>query len=433
MKNDWAGFARELKADRGWRVIVVAGVGYGLGLTVLPFYTLGAFVKPLEAEFGWSRGQVQGALVALMAATLVAAWAYGWLTDRHGVRKVALASQVGLGIGLCLLALTPGDLRLWYAGWFVMSLLGLGTSPITWTRGVAGWFDAGRGLALSLGLAGSGIAALVAPAGIAFLIEHIGWRWSYVVQAAAVLLIGVPTTWFLFPRQSTRALVQQVAAPAERLGLTMREILCGWRFWVILSSCMAAGFAMAGMIPNLVPMLVDRGFAPTVAASYMGVLGIAVILGRLAAGYALDRLWAPIVACLFLPWPALSCFVLAQGVADPVLIGFLVALLGLATGAEFDLVPFICTRYFGMRSYGRTYALQWVGFTVASGIAPALFGHTFDVTGTYAPILYVAGALFLFAPLVLLLLGRYPALSRPEPQGEGAQDGGVGTVLAKAG
>src|SRR5690606_21045737 len=103
----------------------------------------------------------------------------GWLTDRYGVRKIALASQIGLGLGLALLAATPGSLWFWYASWFVMSVIGLGTSPITWTRGIAGWFDAGRGLALALALAGSGIVALVAPVTTALLIEAVGWRLSY--------------------------------------------------------------------------------------------------------------------------------------------------------------------------------------------------------------------------------------------------------------
>lgn len=435
MKSDWQGFVRELQSDRGWRVVVVAGVGYGLGLTVLPFYTLGAFVAPLEAAFGWSRGEVQASLAWLTLATLVAAWFVGWLTDRYGVRKVALGGQLGLAIGLALLALSPGSLALWYATWFLMSVIGLGTSPITWTRAIAGWFDAGRGLALALALAGSGIVALVAPVSVALLVDAIGWRLSYLALAAAVFLIALPTTWRLLPAQSTRSLATNpTAPPLERLGLCVREILAGYRFWLIIASAAAAGFAMAGMIPNLVPLLVERGLNAAVASGFLGLLGITVIVGRLTAGYALDRIWAPAVACLFLPWSALGCILLALGTTDYVLIGISVALLGFATGAEFDLVPYLCSRYFGMRSYSRIYALQWMGFTLAAGMAPAIFGYTYDFTGSYQAILYVAAALFVFAPLILLLLGRYPVFTPGQAMNAERAPGHLGasgTVLAK--
>ena len=47
-------FARDSEFGRGWPVVSAAAVGVGLGLSPLPFYTLGVFVAPLVQEFGWT-------------------------------------------------------------------------------------------------------------------------------------------------------------------------------------------------------------------------------------------------------------------------------------------------------------------------------------------------------------------------------------------
>lgn len=418
MAGRWRPFVDELRDDGGWRVVLAAAIGYGLGLNVLPFYTLGAFVVPLEEAFGWTRAQVQGALGFLVLATLLGGWGVGWAADRFGVRRVALLSQLGLGVGLMLLGLAPAALWYWYSAWFLMSLVGLGTSPIIWTRGIAGWFDAGRGLALALALCGSGVVALVAPAGAVMAIEAWGWRACYFALGVVVLLVGLPASFWVMPKSSVRpTAATRTAAVIELAGLELREAARGHRFWVLAISSVILGFAVSGIIPNLVPMVVDRGIDSAVAASLLGVLGIAIIVGRLAAGVALDRLWAPFVAIVLLPLPAISCLLLVQGVTDYLVLAAAVTLLGFATGAEFDLVPYMVTRYFGMRRYGQIYAMQWIGWTVSAGVAPAIFGHVYDRTGTYEPILYAAALCFLVAPAMLLTLGRYPSFDSVKKDG----------------
>jgi MFS family permease len=87
-------------------------------------------------------------------------------------------------------------------------------------------------------------------------------------------------------------------------------------------------------------------------------------------------------------------------------------LIGLATGAEGDLMPYLTARYFGLRHYGKTYGLLLGVFFLASGIAPFIVGRVFDVSGSYAPALLAASVLFVVGGASLLALGRYPD-SRP--------------------
>lgn len=419
MSGNWASFARESKSG-GWRALICAAVGYGLGVSVLPYYTLGAFVRPLETSFGWSRAEVQGCMVSVIVGTLLAASIWGWLTDRYGVRKVGISSQIGLAMTLLLLGLNPGHLWYWYGGWFVMTVLGLGTSPVTWTRSVVTWFNEGRGFALAIALCGSGVSSVVMPTAAAFAIEHIGWRLAYAMLAGSVLLVALPVTIWVLPRDD-RPDLAAASAPTENLeGLTVGEAMKDVRFWMLTLSLMMVGFAVSGMIPNLVPMMIGRGIEATTAATFMGVLGMSLIAGRLVTGAALDRFWAPLVALVLLPLPAMACLLLETGISAYLAVAGCIALIGIATGAEFDLAPYMVTRYFGTRSYSQIYALQWIAFTVAAGAAPLLYGYLYDLFGNYSVPLYVSAALFLLAPFVLLGLGRYPVFGRVEGASQNA-------------
>ena len=427
--SNWQGFRREFR-DGGWRSLLCGAIGYGLGISVLPYFSLGAFVRPLEQTFGWSRGEIQACTLSIVVATLLTASSWGWLTDRYGVRRIGIMSQIGLTLSLLMLAASHGQLWYWYGVWFLMTVVGLGTSPITWTREVVTRFSEGRGFALALALCGSGISSLIMPTTAAFVIEHVGWRYGFVALAASVLFIALPVTIWILPSdapQPTRG-----AAPSAGQGLGIRGAMKQTRFWLLTASLMMVGFGLSGLVPNLVPMMIGRGVDATTAASFMGVFGVTVIVGRLASGVALDLVWAPIVALVLLPLPALACIILETGIRDYFAVAGCIALIGLAMGAEFDLAPYLVTRYFGMKSYSQIYAFQWTGFTIASGVAPLVYGHLYDVTGNYSIALYTSAILFVTSPFLLVALGRYPDVSEADNDGSFAASATGARVLEKA-
>jgi MFS family permease len=401
------GFIEECRGG-GWKILLASLIGVGLGLTALPFYTIGVFAKPVSEAFGWSRAIAPSGILFSMFGTACAAGIAGALIDRHGARKVALVSQAGLAIGFLLFATQTGSPLLWRANWFLLAVFGVGTTPITWSRGIAEWFVRSRGFALGIALAGTGVTAFVAPPLVGAAIAAFGWRGAYVAIALAILLVGMPTVWLLFPKGGARALgTGQGATP----GLTLGEALRGYRFWLILVSFAGISFGVGGAIPNLVPILLDQGIAEP--ALYASLLGANVILGRLLAGWLLDRFWAPAVAAGLLALPALACVLLAQSLWPAVA----AALIGLAGGAEFDLIAYLTARYFGMRNYGRIYAWQWTGFSLAAGAGAWVFALSFDKTGSYAAALYGAAALMLGGGIALAGLGRYPTFRSPAEAG----------------
>ena len=166
-----------------WRLLLAASAGVVCSSIVLPFYTMGALLKPLTETFGWSRADVQTALVFSTGLSALTAMGVGWLNDRYGPRPVALPGLVGLALAFFFAANMNGSLWMLYLAYGSMAVLGAGTTPVTWTRALTTQFDRQRGLALGIALTGTGVCAILAPLYTVMLVEHFGWRGAFVGTA----------------------------------------------------------------------------------------------------------------------------------------------------------------------------------------------------------------------------------------------------------
>jgi OFA family oxalate/formate antiporter-like MFS transporter len=401
---------RSAEFRRAWPVLLAAGLGTAFGASPIPFNVIGPFAKPLTAEFGWGRGDLMLALFCFTAAVVIMVPFIGSLADRYGVRKVALVTLAAFGLCFAGLAFTPASLAVFYLLWFLMGALGGGSTPVTWTRAINAWFQENRGLALAITLMGTGITAMFLPKLSTWLIENFGWRKAILGIAALPLLVALPVAWKFF-REPTAAETSPAATAINLTGLDLRDALRNYRFWVIALAIFSVSFGVGGSISNFVPLLIDRGFDASRAATIAGVIGASVIIGRILAGYLIDRYWAPAVTFPMLALPAVACLLLAQPTVSLGSAVLSAALIGLASGAEADLLAYLTSRYFGLAHYGKLYGLQYSVFGLASGLSPFIFGRIFDRTHSYQLALYTAAVLFLLGAAVLLTLGRYPSFA----------------------
>ena len=409
--------------SRGWRVLVAAAMGSGVGVAPLAFYSLGAFIKPLTSEFGWTRAQVTGASLALSLGMLVMGSLIGALADRIGARRVVLVSMPMLALLLAALSLvTPNVLSL-YVGYFALGALGAGTLPITWSRVITGWFVRSRGLALGLSLVGTGIVGMLLPSYVTWLVGLAGWRAAYLGLAALPLLVGMPLTLVYFHEPpedlvsiARRANATSVAAAdtPSGWGYSLREAAASWRFWRMSGAFLLAAVVIGAINVNALPLLTDRGIERRTAAAVVGLIGATVTVGRLISGYFLDLFHGPRVAFVMLGAPALACIILSASGTNLPLSAVAIILIGFAAGAEHDIAAYFTARYFGRRHYGAIYGLLYTLYTFGSGIGPPLAGWAFDATGSYETALYAGAALFLIAAALVGTLGAYPRESQPQ-------------------
>jgi MFS family permease len=386
----------------GWRILVACALGVGLSAISLPFYAIGPLSKAVEAATGWDRADILAATIFSSGIGALTAPVTGWLVDRFGARAVALPSILGVSAGLAL-ASRAESLPVFYLGFALAAILGAGTNPVLWSRVIAGQFVAARGTALGLALVGTALTAILLPYLLAWATAALGWQGALLLLAALPLFVSFPVV-FLWLRPMPRA--AHGLPPVALTGLTVGEALRGYRFWVLGASILASYLAISGILANLVPALTDRGIDALTAASLAATVGLAMIPGRILIGVLVDRFWAPGVGFIVVGLPVLSCLALAWS-ADPVLLFLACALLGLAAGAELDLLAFLSARYFGVSHYARIYALLYTALAAGSALAPTLFARVVAAADLETAFL-MAGSLFAVGALLLPLLGRYP-------------------------
>lgn len=399
------------EARRGWLVVLAAMIGIALGLSPIPFYTIGMFAPELSAEFGWSFASLMGSIGVQSAVVMLSSPLAGFAIDRWGARPVALVSLVLFGLSFISLSLSTGSLTLFYAQWVVMSFLGAGTLLATWTRVVNGWFDRNRGLALGLASTGTGLTGFLVKPFAALIIAEFGWRSAFVAIGLLPIVIALPIVWWLFRENDAPAGGEPVgggAAVRREFGLTLRQALGNVRLWIMAASFFLIAFALTAPTPNLENML--RGFDFELAAigRITASFGLAVIAGRIVGGWLLDRFWAPAIALVVLMLPATGTWLLAGSSLDESAAFVAVLCIGFGAGFEFDLLAYLISRYFGQRNYGSIYGTFYTVIACGGGLGPVVYGYAFDTAGNYRAALLLGLAALIGGALLLLLLGPYP-------------------------
>jgi MFS family permease len=406
-----AGSDNSSEFKRGWPVLTACLIGVGLGLSPLPFYTMGVFAPHLAKEFGWTTAQIMGGLSMTTLAVIVSGPAAGLLAEKIGTRRVALTSLILFGLAFMAMSLVGKSITQFYLIWALIAFVGSGTLPITFTRTVNRWFDVHRGKALGIAMTGTGVFGILCKPYLAWIIGDYGWRAGYVAIGALPLLIALPICILMFRDPPEDGMIAgQTAVPLT--GLSRGEALRSWRFWLIAVAMVIIPFCLGGSVPNLEGILRDRNFDSATILSLTPLIGLSAIAGRLIGGWLLDRFWAPGVAFAMLGLPAIACLILAGGAFTPVTAAIAIGMIGFALGIEYDVVAYLTSRYFGMKAYAGLYAILYVCFAVGSGIAPLIFGLLRDANHSYAQPLTLAAIALPLASALFLFLGRYPKFER---------------------
>ena len=401
---------------QGWRVALAASGCVMVSFASLLVYTFSVFLKPVTAEFGWSRQAASAAFGVAALAIAACSPVLGMLLDRHPARRIILPCLTVFGCAFASLALLTRHLWHLYAVFLLLGVVGNGTAHLAYSRALTTWFHDRRGTAFAVLMTGGAVGAMVLPPLAGALIAAAGWRVAFAILGLMVLVVGLPLGLRV---QESAETARTLARAAE--GASTAEGIRSRIFWVVVTVLFCGSISQNGAIAHLAALLTDRGVSPAGAAYALSAMGIAILAGRLATGALLDRFFAPRVAFFLLAAAAGGVMLLAH--AHSLAAGMAgAALIGLGMGGEADVTPYLLARYFGLRSFSTLYGLTWTAYAIAGAIGPVVMGRAFDATGSYETLLMQLAAWTLGSALLMYLLPRYPAAS---PAGELVAEGVV--------
>ena len=395
----------------GWKPLLAATIGTMCGIFTLTNYSQGFFVGPVTSEFGWSASQFFLSYTVLMCFGLLTGPLIGSITEKAGLRVVGIVGLIGHSLAYMLLSFNNGSLPLWYASWALVAILGAGSLPIIWTGVLNAWFTKHRGKAIGITMAGTGLGAFLLPPVVEFLISNYGWRTAYRGIGLGALLISLPIVLAFFKEKKNAAAAAGTAETVKKdavWGLTRAEAMHTRRFWILGIVLFVTVIVIAGLLSNFERIMTEKGFERSAIATIAAVMGLTVIAGRILVGALVDRFWAPGVAACFFVLPTLGLLILVSGDVSFAMGIFIAVLIGLAAGAELDLLAYLTSKYFGAMHYPAIFGAIIAFFTVGAGIAPPLFGAVAQAYQGYTVILTISVAMLIVSILLFLALGKYP-------------------------
>jgi MFS family permease len=373
-------------------------------------YIIGVMVKPIAADFGWSRGAVSAALflnIAVYAASVIIT---GRLYDRYGPKWVIAGSTILFSAGYALMATMDS---LWEFLLYFGLLNGAGFGGVTiplFGAIIGNWFEKRRGLAVSLAFAGSCLGQFFLIPIFSDMIIISGWRSTSLWIALTSLVLnlalafgvirGDPEKFGLQPygqRERQQRLSEIEAAGPLRAPLGIRDLTLGeamrtrslWLFAVAMFVC---GSADAFITTHLVPLITDYGLSDATAADMLAWLGLLSLAGLLLAGPAADVIGnkLPIAISFILRIGLLVMLLRVKGVVPFWIfsLGFGFTLLMTA-----PLATTLAGALYGMTHIGFISGFINTAHMLGGGLWTYLGGLIFDVTGDYDLAFLISAAL----------------------------------------
>ncbi len=423
---------RGIKTGPFWGWYVVLGAFLILAINYGARYSFGVFVKPMAAQYNWSRSVISAGMSIMVLAYGIGGIFAGRLADRIAPRWIITAGAILMAAGLFLTVLIrePWQFYVTYGvfGGFGAACLGV----VVCNSSVGKWFVRKRGLAIGIASVGVGAGTMATVPLAGYVVKIYGWQMGFACIGVFVLIIGVGLSQWLMGRTKPEdyglrpdggsAAKDGPASDSKSFDvpsapLTLRPVLRDSQFWIMVVCYSLAVMAEMSAMVHQVAYALDRQIDKVAAASSLGMIGMASILGRFFFGWLCDRISdAKYASALGFFLMAVGMFLLLRTTTVTTL--FVYALLfGFGYGSMTALMPFLLADRFGRHILGASYGMQ-VFFVMAIGgtSGPMITGYIYDLTGSYTNAWLLDLAVLVIVTFLILTLKK-PGKGSPQTGG----------------
>lgn len=379
----------------GWYVAAAAFWAYFLS-TGTGFYAFNAFLEPLCQIRGWTRTDLNLALVIGTVFGFSSQYIYGTILMKTGVRPLMLAGSLTAGISfMCIVRVDS----LWQFYLFY-SLLFIGNGAyggIVAGAAVNNWFVEKRGKAVGLATAGMSLSGAVLPLAALFLIQKTGMELAALVIGLVMAAFG-PLAWLVvrdwpedlglvpdgFPACSAGygpdpIREPRTSAPANPWPLS--RLLRTDAFWKLGLGFGLMMIGTVGVMSQLKPRFSDIGFSAPTAMMMMAAASLCGAAGKYIWGMMCDRFPPGRVAVAMATANAagLGLGLLKQSTAA---LAIFIPLFGFSMGGIMSTFPIIVAARFGRKNFAGV--LRYISFFLILQLFGYLIaGRGYDLTGSY--------------------------------------------------
>jgi len=354
------------------------------------YYAFPVLAPGIAADTGWSTPTITAAFSAALVVSAVAGIPVGRIMQRHGPRWLMTAGSALAVAAVVLVAVSP-NLPVFVAGWL---LAGAAMSCVLYAPAFAAvtvWFGPRRLRALTAITLVAGLASTVFAPLTAALDAHLTWRGTYLVLAAVLAVLTVPTHFVgLRPAWQPanapgRAGPERGDAGAAPAGDAVDERpVRRARFWLLAAAFSVNAVCLYATVVNLVPLLDGRGYSSAAASWVLGIGGVGQVLGRLGYASLTRRSSLSTRTAAIFAGAAVTTGLFAILPGPYVLLLFVALIAGNARGLATLLSATAVSDRWGTARYARLNGLFHAPQMLASALAPFLGAWLAGALGGYS-------------------------------------------------
>ena len=374
------------QAQTYWTITLVAAAM--LMVTMGARQSMGLFVSPLNTTTGLGIASISLALAIGQFTWGVVQPITGAIADKYGPGRVLAGGLILLAIGS---ALTPYMTSEWglIFSLGILSAIGSGASSFSVLIGAAGQRVPAekRGMASGIINAGGSFGQFVFAPIIQRLIGTLGWMgamWSLAVMTLAALPLAFMLRKKPQPATAgTTAAANSAAQPEQTLRAALKQAMADPSYLLLHAGFFTCGFHIAFLVTHLPGEVQLCGLPAQVASWSLAIIGLANIVGSLAAGWGTQRFRSKYI--LFWMYASRSVLIVLYLLAPKTELTFYLfaAGLGLTWLATVPPTAGVVGKLFGTRYLGTLFGLTLLSHQVGGFFGAWLGGIAITRQGSY--------------------------------------------------
>jgi MFS family permease len=350
------------------------------------------FLRPIEADFGWSRTTATVPYMFGMLGWGVGGVLFGKLADDLGARRVILTGILLMAAGFFGMSLSQNLWQLSLSYGIVVGLAKGACGLVIISLLVAKHYQANRrGLAVSVIQTASPLSPVFFSPLIYFLIERFDWRAAALASSILLLAVAFPLGWFgaRDPQEGT-ARRDRASWGSCLPYLRDRSML------MMFAARFSCGLGLFQTV-HLVGIALSKGFDAATGAIAVGVFGAAAAVSALFFGWLSDRYGRAQVLALSYLVRGLGSLVLSLDMPNEL---FFYAVVAVAMGPTFGTIAVQNVMFYelvGPRLAGVILGFSFIVHQIGSAAGPLLASIAYDMTASYDGFMIVMGVIFLLS------------------------------------
>jgi len=423
----------------------------------LLLYAFSVFIKPLQAQFGWSVTDVTLAYAIICLVFGLLTFPAGRISDKFGPRNVVLFGGLFMAFGFFMVstivppdptalaakdpaALAVAKKALWMLYIYYGVVCGIGGAMVYLPPIATApkWWPDKRALATGFTVVGLGLGSFIMAPLATKMINHFGSAlpvFKYVAMAMAIMVVvaamclKVPPAGYKPAGWNPPAPAGGAGAPKAYRDYTYEETKSTPQFWLLWVVYFGGSFAGLMVISLLakhgidamttayklkegldvaakVPADVAKNIAMA-AASGPSTLAIFNAAVRVMIGPLADKIGTKKIFITLFTLQAIAMVALYPAGSTTAMLAVVAGVIGWNYGSMFTLFPATLLQYYGATAQGSNYGLLFTAWGVAGFCGVFAGGWLKDLTGSFF-VPFIVSAVILAISVVILATLKAP-------------------------